>query len=178
VMEPFKLHNSPSGAVFLHNTIVKAGPPLFVYTQESFSNCVTRNNLFVGTTGHYAFECNPKTAGCDFDHDGWAGGPFDQFLKWNGVRYATFEQMTTKAPIERHAVRVDPATVFASGARPPADPKKQYPTDVNDLRPKPGSAAVGVAERLPGLNDVAGGKAPDLGAYPSGDPPPHYGPRP
>lgn len=176
--EPFKLHNSPSGALFLHNTVVKNGPPLSVYTQEPFSNCVTRNNLFVGTSGHYAFECSPRTDGSDFDYDGWAGGPFDLFLKWNDVRYPTFEQMAAKAPIERHSVRVDPARLFASGVGPPVDPKARYPTDVNDLRLNAGSAAVGAGERLPGLNNRSGGKGPDLGAYQSADPLPHFGPRP
>jgi hypothetical protein len=177
-MEPFKIHNSPSGAVFVHNTVVKAGPPLFVMTPEPFSNCVTRNNLFVGTAAAYAFECGPKADHCDFDYDGFAGGPFNQFLKWNGARYATFEQMKYKAPIEQHATRVDGATAFASGARPPADVRAASPADVNDLRLNPGSAAVDAGEKLPGLNDGHAGDAPDLGAYEAGTPLPHYGPRP
>src|SRR5205807_1793889 len=92
-MEPFKLHNSPSGAVFVHNTVVKSGAPVLVQTQEPFSNCVSRNNLFVGTAATYAFECEPRTTGCDFDYDGFGGGPFKLFLKWNGERYPTLAEV-------------------------------------------------------------------------------------
>jgi len=40
VAEPFKMHNSPSGALFYHNTVVKQGPPLLLYTQAPASNLV------------------------------------------------------------------------------------------------------------------------------------------
>jgi hypothetical protein len=64
--EPLKLHNSPSGAVIFHNTFVRKGPPLLVSTSAPVSNCWTRDNLFIGTTGRAVnFDCPMN--GCDFD---------------------------------------------------------------------------------------------------------------
>ena len=54
--EPFKLHNSPSGCLIMHNTCVKQGMPLLLMTPEPVRNSWTRNNLFVGTEGNYAYE--------------------------------------------------------------------------------------------------------------------------
>jgi hypothetical protein len=174
--EPFKMHNSPSGALFYHNTCVKRGMPLFVSTQEKVHHCISRNNLFTGTAAGYAFEMGPPTEGCDFDYDGFAGGPWKLFLKWNGERYATLADVREKAPVYRHATFVDAASLFATGLLPPADEKKTQPA--SDLRLKPGTAAIDAGEILPGINDGFAGKAPDLGAYEAGEPLPHYGPRP
>ncbi|MCS6862135.1 MAG: right-handed parallel beta-helix repeat-containing protein, partial [Abditibacteriales bacterium] len=55
-LETFKMHNSPSGALMFHNTSVKQGMPLILYTGERVRNCVYRNNLFIGTEGNYAYE--------------------------------------------------------------------------------------------------------------------------
>jgi hypothetical protein len=175
VAEPFKMHNSPSGAIFYHNTIVKQGPPLLLYTQQPASNLVMRNNLFVGTSGNYAWECNPRMIECNFDYDGFGGGPFPLFLKWNGERYRTFAEMRAKAPIERHATLVSANGVFASGVTPPADPKKVW--EAVDLRLAAGSRAIDAGQALPGFDDGFTGKGPDLGAYEAGAALPHYGPR-
>jgi hypothetical protein len=59
---------------------------------------------------------------CDFDYDGFGGGPWNIFLKWNEVRYPTLAEVKAKAPVYRHAVQVDAASLFASGAAAPADP--------------------------------------------------------
>jgi hypothetical protein len=175
VQEPFKMHNSPSGAIFYHNTVVKHGPPLLLYTRDPTSNLVMRNNLFVGTGGAYAWECNPRMTGCNFDYDAFAPGESKMFLKWNDVRYLTFDEMRTKAPIERHATLVKGEELFESGARPPADPKER--ADAVDLRLAPASSAIDAGEPLPGFNDGFGGRGPDTGAYEAGSPLPHYGPR-
>ena len=53
--------------------------------------------------------------------DGFVGGPFDNFMKWNKERYKTIDDVHKKAPIEKHAVHIDTAGVFASGAAVPAD---------------------------------------------------------
>jgi Right handed beta helix region len=175
--EPFKLHNSPSGCLIFHNTCVKQGPPVVLMTPEPVRNSWTRNNLFVGTEANYAFESTAKMVDCDFDHDGFGGGPFNLFLKWNGVRYATVEEARRKSPVLKHAVLVDAATAFASGARPPADVAQQVQPSSIDLRLAPRSGAVDAGQALAGLSDGYHGKAPDLGAYELGDPLPHYGPR-
>ena len=159
--EPFKLHNSPSGCLIFHNTSVKQGMPLVLMTPEPVRNSWTRNNLFVGTEADYAFESTAKMVDCDFDYDGFGGGPFKLFLKWNGVRYATLDEVRRKSPVMKHAVLVDAATAFASGAQPPEDVAEQIPNTI-DLRLSPRSRAVDAGQPLAGLNDGYRGKAPDL----------------
>lgn len=174
-METFKMHNSPSGALFLHNTSVKKGKPLLLSTSEPVHNSVYRNNLFIGSEGR-AYDCDPPMIDCDFDYDGFGGASGPIFLKWNNVRYPSLAEVRAKAPVYRHAVVVDPATVFAAGIKPPADRKQQYDPLAVDLRLRDGSAAIGAGAVLPGLNDDD--KTPDLGAYAFGSRLPHYGPRP
>jgi len=89
-----------------------------------------------------------------------------------------FEDFRRKAPVEKHAVLVDPARAFASRVRQPADVKRRFPVETNDLRLSPTSGAVDAGEVLPNINDGYRGQAPDLGAYEVGDDLPHYGPRP
>ncbi len=174
--EPFKLHNSPSGCLIFHNTTLKQGPPSVIMTPEPVRNSWTRNNLFIGTEANYAFETSAKMVDCDFDYDGFGGGPFKLFLKWNDVRYATLQEARRKAPVFKHAVLLNGPTAFASGARPPADIAREVVNDF-DLRLSPRSPAVDAGAPLPGLNDGYHGKAPDLGAFELGDPLPQYGPR-
>ena len=63
--------------------------------------------------------------------------------------------------------------------RPP-DPDKPhavYEGRELDFRLRPGGKAVDAGVPLPNVNDGFTGKAPDLGAYELGAPPPVYGPR-
>ena len=110
--ETFKLHNGPSGGLLLHNTSVKAGMPWVLMSGEPVSNCITRNNLFVGTEGNYAFETTAPMQGCDFDYDGFAGR-WKLLLKWNGVRFSSADDVRWTAPVYRHVVVVEPKAVFA-----------------------------------------------------------------
>ena len=176
-VEPVKLHNSPSGVLLFHNTFVKKGEPLLLYTSAAVHHCVSRNNLFIGTTGNYAYECDAPMVNCDSDYDGFGGGPWKLFLKWNRVRYKTLADVKKHAPVYRHAVRVNAATVFASGLTSPEDWTMKFTPAAVDLRLKKDSAAVDAGEVLPGFNDGYTGQAPDLGAYEWGRPLPHYGPR-
>jgi hypothetical protein len=175
--EPFKMHNSPSGALMIHNTCVKKGSPLLVWTPAPVHNCFSRNNLFMGTDGRCACDFDPPMVNCDFDYDGFGGGPWPFFLKWNDARYPTLDEVRRSAPVYRHAVQVDAAAIFASGLRPPADEKTAFDPARVDLRLRPGSNAADAGQILPGFNDGFTGKGPDLGAYELGIELPHYGPR-
>ena len=177
VYSPFKMHNSPSGALMLHNTAVKAGSPLSVMTNAPVRNCVFRNNLFVGTEDRYGFESTAPMVGCDLDYDGFGGGPWGLFLKWNGVRYPTLDEARRKAPVYRHAVSVDPVSLFADGVLPPSDAAVEADAPP-DLRLHESGDAVDAGILLPGVNDGFAGTAPDLGAYEAGADLPLYGPRP
>jgi hypothetical protein len=177
-LETFKMHNRPSGALMIHNTSVKQGMPLLLWTPEEVHHSVYRNNLFIGTTGGYAYETTAPMIGCDFDYDGFGGGPWERFLSWNRIHYPTLADVKARALVYRHAVQVGPASVFASGLMPPADEKAVFDRSRVDLRLKPGTNAIDAGEVLPGFNDDYAGRAPDLGAYELGSTPPQYGPRP
>jgi hypothetical protein len=181
-LEVFKMHVSnwplTSGFLLFHNTSVKQDMPWILYGGNLVTNVVSRNNLFIGTAGNWAMEFTAPMRDCDFDYDGFGGGPFKGFAKWNKVLYATFQDFVTKSPIEHHAVLLDPLTLFASGVRPPSDVTVQQRVEVNDLRLSPNSRAVDAGEVIPNVNDGFQGKAPDLGAYEVGEELPHYGPRP
>ncbi len=175
--EVFKLHNSPSGGILVHNTSVKNGIASLVNTSDPLSNIYSRNNLLLGTEGRACnYEC--PAVRCDYDYDGFGGFSGDIFLKWNNERYRSPEDAKARAPIYKHAIVVDPATAFATGIKPPSDPKHVYDPATVDLRLNPGSTAIDAGEPLPGFNDHFKGSAPDLGAYELGEELPHYGPRP
>ncbi|HET6251054.1 MAG TPA: right-handed parallel beta-helix repeat-containing protein [Tepidisphaeraceae bacterium] len=174
--EGFKLHNSPSGALLIHNTVVKNGTLLELSTEDEVIHCISRNNLFLGTSGR-AMDYEPKMIDCDFDHDGFGGFSGPVFIKWNGERYATVNEVRAKSPIEKHCVIVDPATAFLSGVVPPAKPRTIVDNTKVDVRLKAGSGAIDAGEVLPGFNNGFKGKAPDLGAYEFGDELMQYGPR-
>lgn len=171
VEAPFKLHDSPSGVLLYHNTVVKKGTPFVVATEEPVRNCASRNNLFLGSAAPYAAQFEARMVDCDFDADGFGGGPWNLFLKWNGVRYATPEETRAKAPAYRRAV-----ILGAPGVRIPEDPARAYPPEFDGRLPR-GTGAADAGVRLPGFNDGYAGRAPDLGAVEEGAPPPHYGPR-
>jgi len=173
----FKLHNSPSGVLMLHNTSVKTGMPLILSTHETVSNCISRNNLFVGTTANYAYESLAPMRDCDFDYDGFAGR-WKLFMKFNRTRYEDMKAMQESGVAYRHVIRVDPAGLFASGIKPPEKVATQFDVRTNDLRLSKSNAAIDAGVALPNLNDGHRGAAPDLGAYELGADLPHYGPRP
>jgi hypothetical protein len=98
-------------------------------------------------------------------------------MKWEGVKYATHEEVLSKAPVYKHAIVVETGNLFASGTKAPSDNRTVFEITTNDLRLNVGTAAIDAGEVLPGFNDGFSGKAPDLGAYEFGADFPHYGPR-
>jgi Right handed beta helix region len=174
--EPFKLHNNPSGCLIIHNTILKKGTPSLLHTSDKVRHVISRNNLYAGTPDRYGMDFLARMTDCDFDYDGFAGGPFQILLRWNGVRYGTLDDVKKRAPVLKHAQLLDIRTLFASGAVPPEDIAKPI-ANLIDLRPSSRSEAIDAGVPLPGLNDGFHGARPDLGAYELGDSLPHYGPR-
>jgi hypothetical protein len=174
--EPFKLHNNPSGGLIFHNTVVKHGTPALLHTPEPVRHCLSRNNLYVGTAGRYGMDFLARMTDCDFDHDGFAGGPYEILLRWNGVRYGTLDEVRRRVPVLRHAILL-PSAGFVSGAEAPVDVARAVSLPP-DLRLAADSGAIDAGTALPGLNGGFRGRRPDLGAYELGDPPPYYGPRP
>ena len=176
-VEPFKLHNGPSGAPDLPQHVGEArhhrpcsGP------RRPVHHGLSRNNLFVGTAADYAMDYTAPMVNCDFDYDGFAGGPFKLILRWNGVRYGSLDELRRRAPVLRHARLLDTASLFAAGTRPPEDVAKVYRPGI-DLGLSARSKAVDAGQAMPGLEDAHRGSRPDLGAYELGEQVPHYGPR-
>ena len=168
VREPFKLHNSPSGVLLYHNTVVKKGVPFFLSTTDAVHRVVSRNNLFIGSADAYVIQNEAPMVDCDFDVDGFAGGPSKLFMKWGGERFATLEEVRAKAPAYRRLVWLE-----AAGVDLPEDEKRAAAVGF-DARLKLG---IDAGEVLPGFNDGFSGTAPDLGAIEAGGELPHYGPR-
>ena len=185
---PFKLHNDTSGVVILHNTSVSDGIPWHIEPGgESVNDVMTRNNLFIGSSGP-ALRSTGEMVRCDFDSDGYGApggtgplsGLFGVFAEWNDKTYSTPEAARRSGALYRRygAVLVNARGNFASGVGIPANRNTRFAGDKIDLRLDPASRAVDAGIVLPNFSDGFSGKAPDLGCCELGQPLPHYGPRP
>jgi hypothetical protein len=176
VVEPYKMHNSPSGAIFYHNTIVKTGMATGVLTPAKMSNCVMRNDIVIGTQSRSGIDLDVPMENCDFDYVGIGGGPWSTSLvRWHKQHFKTVEELKN-APGFKNSIVLDVAKTFKGGVVQPESAKNQ--AKPVDLQLAPTSEAVDAGQVIPGFNDGFLGKAPDLGAYEVGAPIPHYGPRP
>jgi hypothetical protein len=169
------MYKDPFGVLFFHNTVVKAGMPLYSYG-SSVHYLVFKNNIFAGTQAGFAFEFTGPMDNCFFDYNGYEG-KYVEFCKWGGTVYKTVQELQEGAEIELHAVELVQGGTFKAGIIAPEDIKKKYEIRSNDLRLGESSKAVDKACRLPNINDGFEGWAPDLGAYELGKELPQYGPR-
>jgi hypothetical protein len=192
------IYNSPTGSLkyiegssgiyTYNNTIIgegRAGPA---------SNETFRNNLILAqgafdpvfaittytnyTTSDYnGFRPNPGVADA-FEWNSPALGVAADFVTTPVTRrFKTMKEFSEATGQEKHSVLVD-YDIFTNVRKPDmTDPQHVYKTDDFDFRLKPGSAAVDAGIELPGITDGFTGRAPDLGAYETGVPIPHYGPR-
>ncbi len=92
-------------------------------------------------------------------------------------RFKSLKDFSAATSQDKHSILVD-YDVFVKVSPPGPDPTMLYKPADFDFQLRPGSTAVDAGVRLPGINDDFMGQAPDLGAYESGRPVPHYGPRP
>jgi hypothetical protein len=89
----------------------------------------------------------------------------------------TLKEFSEATGQEKHSILVD-YDVFQKVRMPDkSDPQRVYTPEGFDFRLRPGSAAIDAGIVLPNITDGFSGKAPDLGAYESDWPLPHYGPR-
>ena len=184
---PYKLHNSPMGLLFFHNTTVRDGPAFYCQAGDAAHNILWRNNLHLGSAtkdrmgmaGPRAWANYNPFINLDMDYDGFTEGKVsfraEPMKKWKF--FPTFTDWVRDNPLglEKHSVVVD-LSIFAKPIRFPGLAPTE--SDPQDLRLKAGSAAVDKGTPLANINDGYKGKAPDLGAYELGDALPHYGPRP
>jgi hypothetical protein len=186
---PLKIHGNPSGAVFYHNTYIGE-----VWQITPASNIHFRNNLILGQGMRpQLFAIDTWTNYSSSDYNGfrpnpgvedsfiWQSPPENIAADFNTDRirraYPTLNAYSQATGQDRHSRLVD-YEVFHSAALPdPAQPSRIYRPDVVDLRLRNKGRAVDGGVVLPNINDGYTGAAPDLGAYETGRPLPHYGPR-
>lgn len=186
IYSPFKLHRGSVGDVALHNTVVKTGDALAIYSGVAWQRSYFRNNLFLGGSGGGTYggfgngtgrvlELAQSGAACSYDYDGLGSIGTGSFQ--GRVGSASFTSLATlrSNTTEVHAQQVD-LSVFAQSVTFPSSPFPE--AMMPDLRLAMMSAAVDTGLALPGINDGAMGAGPDLGAYEVGAALPMYGPRP
>ena len=115
---PFKLHNTPWGAVMIHNTVVKFGMP---WELDDWKIPCTTPVAKQPADWDARARHELRTADDRLrfrDYDGFGGYSGDVFLKWNKLWYKTIEDVRANAPVEKHfvldrseeRVRVGPAS--------------------------------------------------------------------
>jgi len=168
------------GIYLFHNTCFKKENGFNMHpADESVTNVMTRNNLFLCSGGRGLDASTPNIKDQNFDNDGYGG--FGTFALWNGkYSYKTMEdaKKDKKIYFERGAILVNPKTCFMKGTMAPTDENKIYSFNEIDFRLAPTSDAIDKGVVLPNFNDGFKGKAPDLGAIEFDDKIPEYGPRP
>ncbi len=177
-----------SGILTYNNTIIgegRAGPA---------SNQHFRNNLILAQGAFDpVFAVTTYTNYSSSDYNGFRPNPgkVDSF-EWNspkfdvraafgaptvGRQYETLKAYQEATGQEHHSMLVD-YDVFVHVPKPDSsDPQRVYTPEGLDFSLRPASAAVDAGVVLPTITDGFTGKAPDLGAFESGRPALHYGPR-
>jgi hypothetical protein len=158
-----------SNEYFLNNLILGEDTPTPVFTVSTFTN--------YSTSDFNAFRPN-KGANHSFE---WNSPPFDVSKDYKTPLTARpFKLLAddTKATgQEKHSILVD-YDVFMNVTMPDqADLQRLYKPEEYDFRLKPGSAPIDAGTIIPTITDGFIGRAPDIGAYETGGPLPHYGPR-
>lgn len=184
-----KLVDTPAGVLIYQNTFV--GQTRFF---GPASNVHFRNNLILSdgwspqvlalktytnysSSDYNGFRPDPRSA-APFEWDSPAGGAAADYRDALATRrFPSLRAYSEATGQDRHSVLVD-FDVFRKVRIPDkTDPQRLYDPEDFDFRLRPDSAAIDAGVELPTITDGFTGKAPDLGAYESGRPVPHYGPR-
>jgi hypothetical protein len=179
-----------SGILAYHNTLIAPAR----WMLSAVSNLHFRNNLILGRSEvPEIFTVDTFTNYSSSDYNGFRPNEDADFsFMWNSPPFATRADYTSKREErkfktlqayseatgqDKHSILID-YDVFQNVSAPdPSNPQTIYKPEAFDFRLRTGSAAVDAGIRLPNINDDFTGRAPDLGAYESGQPLPHYGPR-
>lgn len=133
-----------------HNTCFTDGPNLdgflFNYYWWYWTNIVSRNNIYVGTS--YALRNVNEQCPIDFDYDDLFTSDPRRWVRWLGAEYADLAAFTRGTGQEQHGLAVDPRFVAPA-----------------DVRLRPDSPLIDRGVRIPGINDDFLGAAPDIGAF-------------
>jgi hypothetical protein len=165
-----------------HNTFVIRGRAVVTRASALLAS-KSRNNLYISDDARLMWDGRPwggvgtnmpennftpdwKT---DVDYDGFDFGELESgstLFTWGDRTFTSLKAFSEAVGIEQHAIQLDKREIFVDF---------QNPADYLPLRT--GSKAIDVGAVLPGLNSDYRGEGPDLGAFESGQPLPHYGPR-
>jgi hypothetical protein len=168
---PFKLNNTPTGVIIVHNTVVKPGITLAQYGSDA-SNLLIENNILIGTNNNPTMDVTTNFTLATIDYNGWLQ---DGTFVFNSQGYTPFATLKANSPIE-HNGRVLNGMPFAASVTVPAD----YTSFVQAIDPRLSATtnAIDAGVVLPNINDGFAGANPDLGAIERGDALPQYGVRP
>jgi hypothetical protein len=182
----YKFSRRSTGNVALHNTTVKTGDGASCSGIDDIMRSLYWNNIAIGGRGvgvfgsRYSngsglaahFPIADVTSVYDYNGYGTVDMPFRGIIA--GREFNSLESLRANTS-EKHGVRLDLDTFLARVPFP--DPAlREWPPQ--DLRLRPGSAAMDAGIVIPNVNDDFTGAAPDLGAYETGQELPVYGPRP
>lgn len=190
--ESVKMGDDPSGGVFYNNTFVAA------LRIGASSNTHYANNLVLAEQPtDPAFEVNTFTNNVTSDYNGFMPGskapaPFGWRSPAPGTeadykgdrparKFQNLSEFSQATGNDKHSMMIT-FDIFQNlkpvSVGTVADLMKVYDPDKLDFELKPNAPVVDVGTILPNITDGFTGKAPDLGALESGQPVPHYGPRP
>jgi hypothetical protein len=185
-----KTSSTPAGLVLYHNTFI--APVRWMI--GPVSNLHFRNNLILGRSeAPELFTVDTFTNYSSSDYNGfrpnedapfsfqWTSPPFATRADYTGKRetrnFKTLQAFSDATGQDKHSILID-YDIFQKVTAPDrSDPRKLYKPADFDFRLRAGSRAVDAGVRLLNINDDFTGMSPDLGAYETGRPLPHYGPR-
>ena len=176
--EPIKMHNYTTGFYIVNNTSIKHGNG-YGDAGAMWRNAVLRNNLFLGSRYAFEFTTVADEGWRDLDYNAWGtsraiGGQDAPYFKWDNVRYQRLDELP--AGVEDHGIEVNWSDLREATLG--ADWDVAVDPDQLDLSLISGSSAIDGGIDLPNLDAgflVYG--PPDMGAFESRVPLPHYGPR-
>jgi hypothetical protein len=186
---PLKLIDTPAGVLIYQNTFFGQGRLM-----GPASNIHFLNNLILGDDwANPVFNLRTYTNYSTSDYNGFRPNPnVDNSFEWTSPafevaadyqgklvtrNFKSLKDYSQATGQDQRSILLD-YDIFVNVKMPDkSDPQHLYNPEDFDFRLRPGSAAVDAGIPLPTINDDFTGRSPDLGAYESDRPLPHYGPR-
>lgn len=134
-----------------HNTCYteSGGQDGFLFKQySSWSNVVSRNNIFAGTD--HALDSWSTVNPVDFDYDNLYTTHGSKFIRWAGSSYAAVSAFYAATGQEQHGMSYPPGFADAGNG---------------DYQLAHDSPLIDRGVPIPGINDAFVGSAPDVGAF-------------